>query len=325
MNEQKTKFGYSGNSRTILKLAKRFHQNFYFISTFLGVILIAIGGDFSNNYDECKILWDKNNFFYAVITNNWVILFMGAIFGGFGIYGTAQDNKQLKLDNDTLKKENFKIDNLKDNLNITREENERLQGNIREKHEEVVKTWLKMISIDCKLTTFERLTIYYEDNGEFTLLSRYSQNKSYDKVHNQKFPLDKGVISKSWQHNDYKEEKSPLFIDDNSSYYEYMTRIYDYDQTKLETINMKSDKYYGLAIQEADENIGVLLYEKISQSDSADFVTKCTDIRRNHNKYQSYLTKYVKDAILLDRVKNVAYQSKSIENEVLDMLGGESE
>jgi len=319
------KFGYEGKSKIFFNIAEVIHHNIYLIATGLGTLFIAMGGDYSNDIKASKALWNSGHGLQAFIFNNWVLLIFGIIVLFIGIFGNAKDNKNLKDKNKELENEIKTIDKLRHILDDTKEDNEKLQAELLNKHEEVVRTWLKMISIDCKINTYERLTIYYEDDEEFTLLARYSQNQSYNSVHNQKFPLDKGVISKSWEHNKHRENESPIFTTDEEVYYKYMEEAYGYDRNKLESINMKSDKYFGISIQEADENIGVLLYEKVSQVSDTDFDTKCKSIERNYKKYTTYLTKYVKDAILLDRASSISTSSISLEDEFLNELGDSSE
>lgn len=50
-------------------------------------------------------------------------------------------------------------------------------------------------------------------------LSRFSQNTLYDKIHNNKFPLNQGVISKSWQHNEFIENNCPLYNENSKRNY----------------------------------------------------------------------------------------------------------
>lgn len=307
-------FGFSSNKELKVTFILKY---FFQILTILGATLMALAGDFAYKYSEAVLLCDKqDNCYFPYIFNDWVCLVLGIIIGITGLVGTASDSKELKSNNEILKKENRKLKKVESDLNNAQEDYSKLFDRLHQKHSDVVKTWLKMISTEIKLTTYERLTIYYEHTEEFTLLSRFSQNKQFNKIHSQKFPLNEGVISKSWQHNSYKEEKSPLFHDEEEEYYTYMEKEYGYKRERLSEITMKCDRFFGIAIQEADDSIGVLLYEKISQEGDTDFNDKCDKLIAQSQKYESYLTKYVHDAIDLDRTIHIN-NNESAEDDLL--------
>ncbi|AGR76484.1 hypothetical protein A7H1H_0149 [Aliarcobacter butzleri 7h1h] len=320
---EKKIFGFSSNKE--IKITFLF-KYFYHILTVLGATLMAMGGDYAYTLTEAKEICNgKSVCFWPYIFNNWVCLIVGIILGITGLIYNNKDMNFLKEDNERLKKENRKLNKIESDLNSSKEDNESLKSNLREKHSDVVKTWLKMISSEIGLSTHERLTIYFEYKEEFTLLSRFSQNKLYNNIHTQKFPLDQGVISMAWQHNEYKETSSPIYKANNNRYFVYMEK-YKYTKERLERITMKSDKLYGIAIQNADDSIGVLLYERISTSDNtentSDFNQKCDTLKAICIKYQSYLTKYILDAIDLDRSINIDTSREEVEDELVKILGG---
>ena len=52
------------------------------------------------------------------------------------------------------------------------------------------------------------------------------------------------------------------------------------------------------------------------------FDEKCETIRTYCNRFESYLSKFVNDAIQLDRLSNVKLIDESVDDEVLKVLGG---
>lgn len=314
-------FGLTSNKEIRITFIFKY---FYPFLTILGACLMAIGGDFAYEHSQAVLECEgKENCYFPYIFNNWVCLILGAIIGIIGLIGANNDSKELKKANDELKKDNKKLKKIETELNDYKEENERLFGELREKNAEVVKNWLKIISNEMGLNTYERLTIYYEHNEEFTLLSRFSQNTVFNKIHSQKFPLNQGVISNSWQHNSYKEESSPKFEGNGQAYYDYMSSEYGYKRERLESITMKSDRFYGIAIQEAEDNIGVILYEKITNEDTDDFNRKCDKLLAKSKRHSSYLTKYIRHAIKLDRTFKVKTNDTSAEDDLLNTFKGD--
>ncbi|MFP3416232.1 hypothetical protein SB773_32855, partial [Bacillus sp. SIMBA_074] len=85
--------------------------------------------------------------------------------------------------------------------------------------------------------------IYYEHDEEFYLLERYSKNPTYAKVHRQKFPLNQGVISKAWEHESHIESGCP-HSNSYEEYVKYLDEHYEYKKEKIDTLTMKSCRYY---------------------------------------------------------------------------------
>lgn len=296
-------FGFSGKRFSFDFQLKYFYQ----IITILGTVCMALGGDFIPTFDESvKIFCSENsNCILAYVLNNIIIFIIGMILALWGIIGAKSDNEILQKNNDELKKDIKKFINIEKDLKSLKEENVKLIAQLNEKNEEIVKNWLKMISSEMNLNTYERLSIYYESNEEFTILSRFSQNTLYDKIHNNKFPLNQGVISKSWQHNEFIENNCPLYNENSKrNYINYMKKNYGYTEDRLNKLTMKSDKLYGIAVQIAEDNIGVILYEKISIGEK-DFNDKCAMLKQKSNRYANYLTKYIQQAIKFDRSINL--------------------
>ena len=322
MAHKKTRFGYYNDANLILETINYLQRNLYHICTYFGALFIAIGGDFAYSNTETTELFKKGEYLIPIIWNNYFLLVLGILLGLYGLRGITDDLKALKEENIKLKQLKPELEKLKNKLDITIEDNDKLNSKIKEKHEDLVKSWLKMISLNLELSVDERLTIYFEQQESFTLLARYSQNKNYDKIHNQKFPLNKGVISKAWERNEWIENAAPRYEENNEDYINYMVKEYSYTKKKLNSITMKTDKFFGIAIQEADENIGVLLYEKISGSEKkeiTDFNTKCEIIRNKHTSNTNYLIKYVKEAIKLEYLHTI--NTSEPEDDLFKMMG----
>lgn len=97
---------------------------------------------------------------------------------------------------------------------------------------------------------------------------------------------------------------------------------YGYTREILESINMKSCQYFAIAITEADDNIGVILFESEIKDNFTQQVK--VQIREYCNAYQSHLCRFVKDGLKYDKSVNAKKLGKNIENDsdVLNMLGG---
>lgn len=310
-----------------IDLVEYLSKNFYYILTGLGGVLLTLSGDFANTHEQCVTFWEQKHYIKSIFSHEWVLLVAGLIAGLSGLIGTSSKNRELEKENMKLKDLESEIKELKEKIDDCQEDSQKLQGKVREKHQEVVKTWLKFFAVQTGLNTHERLTVYYEDEEEFTLLARFSQNKAYDNIHHQKFPLNSGVISEAWKHNEWIEDTSPMYDSQNEyEYLDYMSKKYSFTKERLKKVTMKSDKLFGLAIQETDENIGVLLYEKISikkdEKEQEDFETKITKLQALYETYKDYSRKFVKDAISLDITKKSS-QGKDVEKELLVELKGE--
>lgn len=309
----------------LVKKAKYLTENSSLILIVIGTVFLTISGAFGNNIEESIGIFKKEEYFKLIYSSKIIYMLIGAILLYKGTKNFNSEYENLKGLNLELKKENKEIENLRDELNSSKEDIEKLHSRVSEKHQELVKTWLKLVTSELNLTVNERLTIYFEHDKEFTLLARFSQNQKYTDIHKQKFPLDKGVISEAWARNEHIESDSPIFKNNEDEYYGYMMNKYKFLKKEIISITMKSDKLFGIAIQEADENIGVLLYERISNSGEKSFDDNCAKIREHYKNYSSYFRKFVDDAKKLDRsnvVKDSLTFIKEDESELMKRLGG---
>jgi len=322
-----TSFGFSGKSDFFEKKAIFAKQYIYSFLTVLGALFLALGGDFSYTIQESKkLLNDVNStgidYTLAIIGNNWVLFFLGAALLLLGTIGNYLDSKALLSENEKLKEKNVQVSNLESELNSTKEENESLMASLQKKHQELVRNWLKTLYNDLKLTSNDRLTIYFVHDGEFTLLARYSSNPKIRKIHNQRFPLNKGVISLTWEHGEYIEKSCPCYDTEPEEYTKYIETTYNYNSEEIEHLTMKSNKYFGLSILDADDTVGVIIFENCEDGKHEGFEKNSATIRRYGKRYESYLSGFVREARRLDRLSHVQNGNRSVELEALEAISG---
>lgn len=320
-------FGFSGDSQFFYKKADFIKKYFYNACMVIGALFIALGGDFAYDLDKTLTLLKEakniDGWILPILFNNWFLFLVGGIFLIIGSLGNHNDNQTLLSENNKLSLENQKLESLEEELNFSKEENETYLAQLQDKHQELIQSWLKTLYNHLKLTSKDRITIYFVQKKEFTLLGRYSSNPKIKEVHNQKFPINQGVISLCWQHGTYKENDCPSFYEKEEEYYEYMLDEYNYGRDKMSTLTMKSNKYFGVSIRDVDDTLGVILFESCDKTQKK-FDTICATINSYCSKYESYLSKFVKDAIELDRLSNVKI-SDNIDDEALEILGGDDE
>ena len=110
-----------------------------------------------------------------------------------------------------------------------------------------------------------------------------------------------------------------IFENEAEKYYIYMTNKYKFSRNEVETITMKSNELFGLAIKNADDSIGVLLYEGLGNI--SEFDNNCAKIREHYNKYSDYFKNFIIDAKNLDR-SNSRTNIKQDEQELMKEIGG---
>lgn len=302
----------------------------YSFSASIGAIFFGLGCAYVGSYDHTAA-WAvvkhstsfTASFIAYVLSNPNVALAVGipaTLFGGIGMHikmtNLASKNTDLE---DKLKV----IPELESKIESEQIDSQNLKSEIYRVHQELVATWLKGIAKQVGLDSNSRVSIYYEFGESFYLLSRYSLNPKLAKSHKQKFSLNHGVISLAWQHGEYAEDNSPEYQFSNENYIQYMMDKYDYHREVIELINMKSCQYFALAITEAGDNIGVILFESEIKGNISD-KTK-DEIRDYCTDYQSHLCRFVKQGIKYDKSINAKKFSENTDNDsdILNMLGGE--
>ncbi|WP_155397246.1 hypothetical protein [Stutzerimonas stutzeri] len=290
----------------------------------LGALLLTIGGAFAGNYNLDPNLKDVSGFWTLVkfvFTCPYVAMVIG--FGATFLGGRSivKKNEALERKNKQLEYENSKSLVLQRSLEAALEDCQTLKADMLMLHKKLVGTWLKGACKQVSLGSDARVTVYYERSEQFYLLARYSANPKFSKTNKQKFSLNSGVISLAWQHGEHVDEDCPSFCDDEQAYLGYLVGRYNFTAETAASFTMKSCRYLALAITDADENVGVILFESENPNG---FDGRKDAIKRYCEEYQSHLCTFVRDALLYD--KSVGRQRPSDGDEaVLAKLGGAHE
>ncbi|MEL6114857.1 hypothetical protein P0Y67_06555 [Photobacterium sp. SP02] len=316
------KFGFSGNSDFFKDLGDGIGKGLFILCAAIGTVLLTVGGayagsyTFSTNWQSTMGIWSS---LWLIIWNPNSALLSGVVLFLLGATGTYKDQDRQNKKMLELSKENEELGGTKSALNSAQEELQESMSKIIGLHGELVQTWLKGMAKFLELDSNSRVTIYYEHDEEFYLLERYSKNPTYAKVHRQKFPLNQGVISKAWEHESHIESGCP-HSNSYEEYVKYLDEHYEYKKEKIDTLTMKSCRYYAKAIIDADIHIGVIVLEgtEINFFEN-NFERKVTEYCRDH---QGQLSKFVRDSLLFDKEVNIKREGKSIsvEDDILQMM-----
>lgn len=195
-----------------------------------------------------------------------------------------------------------------------------------ESHDKLVTTWLKGCSRELKLNTHDRITIYFYFAEHFYLLARFSENPTFREIHRQKFSKNRGVICEAWQHKTCVDiEDIPPYQDDPDGYRSYMEDQYGYSGERVDALTMKSCQYVATSISEADNPIGVIIFESEKQGK---FKTqKVSQIKKYCIDHQSYMIDFIRNGIKYNKsVKVVSKQNGDVDHEfLLNFQGGGEE
>ena len=180
--------------------------------------------------------------------------------------------------------------------------------------------WLKLVSKHLKLSSNDRVSIYYHVENHFYLLARYSINPEFDKINRQKFPTRYGVISQAWQHKSCVDTmKCPEYSASPQDYIEYMSETYDYDNEKINKLIMKSCEFVAISISDADKHIGVIVFETVKSNRFKQ--QKIREIKKYCKNYQSYLCSFIRDGISLDKsAKVIIAKNSNTESDFLSLF-----
>lgn len=320
------KFGFSGNSDFFKKLGEGIGKGLFILFAAIGTILLSVGSGYAGSF-EFSTEWGKATGFGGCLSlffwNPVSALFGGGLFFLLGAIGTYNDQNRQNLSMTKLEQENDLLERTKSLLNLTQEELQERSSRILDLHSELVKTWLKGASKSFNFDGNARVTIYYEHDEEFYLLARYSINPKYAKVHRQKFPLNQGVISKAWEHGKHKEEQCP-HSSDYEEYSGYLEKAYEYTSDKINSLTMKSCRYYAKAISDADTHVGVIVFEGTELNFLSGGLEKSID--EYCQEHQGQLSKFVRDSLEFDKEINIKREGKkiSVEDDLLRLMGGVS-
>jgi len=257
--------------------------------------------------------------------NPWNFGFLGVAGMFYGGHGTYNDLLNLKLRNEALKKENSKTEKYKERLSSTIEDLESLRNKLSESHDKLVTTWLKGCSRELNLDTYDRVTIYFCVGDHFYVLARHSMNPKFGEIHRQKFSKVRGVISEAWEHKVCVDtENIPSYDTDPNGYKQYMHDKYGYSEEKVEALTMKSCKYVATSISEADNPVGVIIFESEQQGKFKK--QKVAQIMKYCKDHQSYMTDFIRDGIRYNKsVKVTPKGENDVDHEFLSIFQGGDE
>ncbi|WP_025123256.1 MULTISPECIES: hypothetical protein [unclassified Serratia (in: enterobacteria)] len=300
----------------MIEFIKKF--NIPFLSP-ASILILSISCAFVGNYTTATA-WsnvkDAASLIAFILTNPYIGIVISAVLFIFSEMGNHVDKKELTNANKQLKIDNQELISLRKTINESQEACEGLKQEIYNVHLKQIKTWLKGICKQTGLSTYDRISIYFALDKEFSILSRYSLNPELCKIHKRNFPLDRGVLSHAWRYNEHWEGGSPTYdIGNPNQYYEYMEKEYGYSEESLNKINMKSCRYLGLSITDADENIGVILFESLKTDTlTAESISK---IIKYCDDFQSHLCSFVKDSIIYDKALSLKQSSAANDNDAI--------
>ncbi|MDH2372894.1 hypothetical protein QD228_03455 [Cobetia sp. 3AK] len=326
------KFGFTGQSTMFVDFAGVLSKGWYVLLSSLGTIMLAVAGFFAKKEKLANITdWSYDNhseIIDAFVDSSFVWVVLGGVLFFLGMWGSYKDQEeqQNKIDELALKEVNAKdlekqleaaSEELRQQKNSAQEVISEKRSQIKKIHEELVGTWLKSVYKQFEFQSTERITIYYENLGGFSLLARYSKNPEFNKQHRQKFAINQGVISKAWRHDECIELECPT-SDDIVRYRKHLRERYGYDNDKIDSLTMKSCRYFAKAIVDADVHKGVIVFE----SENPDLFTqeKIRDFSEHCNQHQAHLAEFVRDGLQYSKTG----QKVSVEAEIIKMVESES-
>lgn len=270
-------FGFSTDRQLLQSSSQKLEKGFYLLLTVLGTASFTYAGGFASsalslNFNKHNSAWDNltglGDISWVIFSHPYLHFIYGVLLLLWGLSGTQKDYENLENRNKTLEEKIVELEKNENSLNGAIEEIAMLNAHLREKHEQLVKTWLKgSFSSLLGDNTHARVSIYYFYNDEFYILSRYSPNGTLGKIHRQKFKQNQGIISKVYRHLMWHENEIPSFEESPDSFYAFIKQKYGYEREQLEKYQMKTSRYFGQAIREAGVVIGILLFESIRAQD----------------------------------------------------------
>ncbi|EJL8259206.1 TPA: GAF domain-containing protein [Vibrio cholerae] len=291
--------------------------------TLVGSALLAISGAYISGYDMAAD-WGKVDsaakLIAFLLTNPKLGLVVGVVLFVIGGIAAHYREKDTSAENDNLKSKVFTLENTLASSNRDLESaNKKIQNllsdgrELKEEnfrlHEKKVETWLKGLCKYIDLDNTSRVSIYYVDNEHFKLLSRKSPNPLLSKFNPKLYKLEKGVLSLAWQLGKHVDDDVP---EEDGKYSDHMKSKYGYTDDELAEIRMRSLFIMGLAIIDADDNIGVIVFE--SEKKNAFSKEKIENVEKYCNDFQSYLCGFIRDS---RRYEVLALQDSASRNKVI--------
>jgi hypothetical protein len=324
---KKLRFGFTGGSDKLQQSSIKLGQCWYLLFAVLGSAAFGISTAYIGNFEFCAKFNEANEFkkCLVLIWSPWALALCGVIAMFYGGKGTYIDLENLKLENDRLKEENSKVEQLKKRLNSAIEDSESLQNKLSESHVKLVTTWLKGCSKQNNLKTHDRITIYFCVEDHFYVLARYSQNPKFAEIHRQKFSKIRGVICEAWEHKVCIDIDSiPSYSNDPDGYKAYMSEKYGYEEKRVDALTMKSCQYVATSISEADNPLGVIIFE--SDQEGYYKTQKVNQLTKFCTEHQSYLVDFIRYGIKYNKSVKVASKGdEDVDHEFLANFQGGGE
>ncbi|CDL84039.1 hypothetical protein [Xenorhabdus szentirmaii] len=251
------------------RIGTRVDDSIYNILNGLSSVIFGITGLFIPTSDVLNNIKNSESFIGSlalIFSSYWIyLILLGILLLIVGSVGNSREIsnlkgkiKKLSNDNNILKKAET---NLKEKIDEAEQELVETKTTIRKLNLDSIEIWLKVYSKQLELTNSDRVSLYYEDNKNLHILSRYSINPRLKEIHKQKFPLDKGVISDAWQNGVCYKVIPVSYSDSPSQYIKHCEAIFGYDEDEIKSLTMKSQLYFAKAITDADDHIGIIIFE----------------------------------------------------------------
>ena len=314
----------------------------YFITSAFGnaasTVLLAIGSGFVSgykfDYKNIQNLWD----ILWILFNPYICIILGTIILLVTSYRLYKDqekfssleekNRSLEKDKEHLEDKNKSLikekEELQKDLNVTQEECRKLELDIFFARQKQVEDWLKGLFKQFTLTTKDRISIFCVVDNTFHIVHRYSDNPSLCNKTKHQYILKRGVIYEAWCHNRYHEFECPVYENGPAEYVNYISNKYGYEKDEVNSLNMKSCRYFGLSIKETGKNIGVIIFESISNENLGNEII--ASIEDYCKSYQDYLCGFIKEYISdinKDNIKRHALSNSNNDKEVINELRGD--
>lgn len=235
----------------------------------LSSIIFALAGLFISSSDILSELKEVDGFKESakvIFTDIWgYLIVIGVISLIVGAVGNSREITRLKNNVQTLLNSNRTLKNnenvLKEKIEEAEQELVETKAKIRGLNLESIAIWLKVYSKQLGLKNTDRVSLYYEDNKILHILSRYSANPKLNEIHKQKFPLDKGVISEAWEMGVCYKQIREGYSNKPDEYIQHCRDTFGYDENEIKSLTMKSQLYFAKAIKDADDHIGIIIFE----------------------------------------------------------------
>ncbi|PMN72306.1 hypothetical protein BCT26_22075 [Vibrio lentus] len=340
--QHELRFGYSTKIKYFQSFSEKIERSWYMLLTVLGTASFTYAGGFASGAPnfitkevgkewawadtvQAEGMMSMMEVIWVLICHPYMHFFYAIVLLALGLSGTSKDYENLQTTSDQLKRNNRALitenNNLKSVVEASEVENATLNGKMQAKHAQLVTTWLNGAFTQLLgINTNARVSIYYYYNDAFYILARFSPNGDIGNIHNQKFPRNKGVISQVYKRLICHEKDVPDHKSCPDEHKKYMIDTYKYAAEQLDNFNMKSCRYFGQAIREADSVIGIILYESDNPEDLVEeqLIARIKDYNKN---YWSHLCQFVRHGLEFD-LSAKRHENSNAELDALQELGG---